>query len=173
MEVAMRRALVVSLSTVGSAVVLALPAAAAAAPTTKNFTEVEAGTRLSTNGNKYEDVYKVKRSPDGLGTVIRDSVLTGDTFPATGTDLAITDYADGRLQAKESFTLGVPHVDGVGTIAGTGTCIRGSLVHRLETCNYKFAGTYDLLTGLTQITLKGTETPAAGGKPGDKHKAPK
>src|ERR1700722_18324683 len=169
MEVEMRRAFVVSLSMVGSAVALALPAAASAAPTTKSFTEIEAGTRLSTNGNKYEDVYKVKSSPDGLGTVIRDSVLTGDTFPATGTDLAITNYADGRLQAKESFTLVVPHVDGVGAIAGTGTCIKGSLVHRLETCNYTFAGTYDLLTGITQIRRRGTETPAAVGKPGKKH----
>jgi hypothetical protein len=169
----MRRALVLSLSTLGSAAALALPAAASAAPTTKSFTEVEAGTRLSTIGNKYEDVYKVKSSPDGLGTVIRDSVLTGDAFPASGTDHAITDFADGRLQATESFTLGVPHVDGVGTITGTGTCTKGSLVHRLETCSYKFAGTYDLLTGITQITLKGTETPAAGGKPGNKHKKPK
>lgn len=166
----MRRSLVLSLSAIGSAAALALPVAASAAPTTRSFTEVEAGTRLSTNGNKYEDVYKVKSSPDGLGTVIRDSILTGDTFPASGTDHAITNFADGRLQATESFTLGVPHVDGVGTITGTGTCTKGSLVHRLETCNYKFAGTYDLLTGFTQITLKGTETPAAGGKPGNKHK---
>jgi hypothetical protein len=164
----MRRACVVSASMVGSALALALPGAAAAAPTTKSFTEVEAGTRLSTNGAKYEDVYKVKSSPDGLGTVIRDSILKGDTFPASGTDTAITDFADGRLQATETFTLGVPHVDGVGTITGTGTCTKGTLVHRLETCNYKFAGTYDLLTGITQITLKGTETPAAGGKPGKK-----
>jgi hypothetical protein len=166
----MRRALVLSLSTIGSAAALALPAVASAAPTTRNFTEVESGTRLSTNGNKYEDVYKVKSSPDGLGTVIRDSVLTGDTFPASGTDTAITDFADGRLQATESFTLGVPHVDGVGTITGTGKCTRGSLGHRLETCSYKFSGTYDLLTGITQLKLKGTETPAAGGKPGNKHK---
>jgi hypothetical protein len=165
----MRRALVLSLSTIGFAVALALPAAASAAPTTRSFTEVEAGTRLSTNGNRYEDVYKVKSSPDGLGTVIRDSVLVGDTFPANGTDHAITNFADGRLQATELFTLGVPHVDGVGTITGTGTCTKGSLVHRLETCNYKFAGTYDLLTGFTQITLKGTETPAAVGKPAKKH----
>ena len=166
----MRRALVLSLSTIGSAAALAVPVAATAAPTSKSFTEVESGTRLSTNGNKYEDVYKVKTSPDGLGTVIRDSVLTGDTLPASGTDNAITYFADGRLQATESFTLGVPHVDGVGTITGTGKCTKGSLVHRLETCNYTFAGTYDLLTGITQITLKGTETPAAGGKPGSKHK---
>ena len=169
----MRRTCVVPLSIAAAAAALALPAASSAAPTTKNFTEVEAGTRLSTSGNKYEDVYKVKRSPDGIGTVIRDSVLTGDTFPASGTDTAITDYADGRLQATESFTLGAPRVDGVGTITGTGKCTKGSLVHRLEQCTYKFSGTYDLLTGITQLTLKGTETPAAGGKPGKKTTKPK
>jgi hypothetical protein len=166
----MRRGLVLSLSTIGFAVALALPAAASAAPTSRNFTEVESGTRLSTNGNKYEDLYKVKSSPDGLGTVIRDSVLLGSTFPANGTDHAITNFADGRLQATELFTLGVPNVDGLGSITGTGTCTKGSLVHRLETCHYKFSGSYDLLTGITQMTLRGTETPAAVGKPGKKHK---
>ena len=83
---------------------------------------------------------------------------------------AIIEQARLKLQATELFTLGVPHVDGVGTITGTGTCTKGSLVHRLEKCNYKFSGTYDLLTGITQLTLKGTETPAAVGKPGKKHK---
>jgi hypothetical protein len=162
-----------SLSTIGFVAALALPAVASAAPTSKHFTEVESGTRLSTHGNKYEDLYKVKRSPDGLGTVIRDSVLTGDTFPASGTAQAITYFSDGRLRSTESYTLGVPHVDGVGTITGTGKCTKGSKAHRLETCSYKLAGTYDLRTGITQITLKGTETPAAGGKPGNKHKKPK
>jgi hypothetical protein len=164
----MRRALLLSLATLGSAAALALPAAASAAPTTKHFTEVESGTRLSTNGNRYEDVYKVKTSPDGLGTVIRDSVLSGNTFPASGTDSAITYFADGRLQATESFTLGVPHVDGLGTITGTGKCTKGSDVHRLETCSYKFSGTYDMLTGITQLKLTGTETPSASGKSGKK-----
>jgi hypothetical protein len=163
----------VSLSAIGLAAALALPAAASGAPTTKRFTEVESGTRLSAHGNKYEDLYKIKRSPDGVGTVIRDSVLSGDTFPASGTTQAVSYFADGRLRSTESFTLGVPRADGVGPISGTGKCTRGSKAHRLETCNYKFAGTYDLRSGITQITLKGTETPAAGGTPGNKHKKPK
>jgi hypothetical protein len=169
----MRRAVMVPLSSIGLAVALALPAGAGAAPTSKHFTEVESGARLSTHGNKYEDVYKIKRSPDGVGTVIRDSVLSGDTFPASGTTQAVSYFSDGRLRSTESFTLGVPRANGVGTISGTGKCTRGSKAHRLETCNYKFAGTYDLRTGITQITLKGTETPAAGGAPGKKHKKPK
>ena len=163
----------VSLSTVGCAAALAAPAAATAAPTTRHFTEVESGTRLSTHGNRYEDVYKIKSSPDGLGTVIRDAVLTGDTFPASGTNQAISYYENGRLRATESYTLGIPHVNGVAPISGTGKCTKGSKAHRLETCRYKFAGTYDLRTRITQITLRGTETPAAGGKSGHKHKKPK
>ena len=169
----MRRAVTVPFSAIGFAAALMLPAAAAAAPTSKHFTEVESGARLSTHGNRYEDVYKIKRSSEGVGTVIRDSVLSGDTFPASGTAQAISYFKDGRLRSTESFTLGVPRANGVGTISGTGKCTRGSKAHRLETCNYKFAGTYDLRTGITQITLKGTETPAAGGKPGKKHKKPK
>ena len=58
----------------GPRAALGLPAAAYGGPHNQNFTEVESGTRLSTNGNKYEDVYKVKSSPDGLGTAIRDPV---------------------------------------------------------------------------------------------------
>jgi hypothetical protein len=173
----MRRAVTVPLSTiglpVGLAVALAVPAGAGAAPTTKHFSEVESGVRLSTHGARFEDVYKIKRGPDGVGTVIRDGKLSGDTFPASGTAQAISYFEDGRLRSTESFTLGVPRTDGVGTITGTGTCTKGSEAHRLETCKYKFAGTYDLRTGITQITLKGTETPAAGGKPGKKHKKPK
>jgi hypothetical protein len=170
----MRRALTVSLSTVGVAAALAAaPAAASAAPTKRSFTEVESGTRLSTHGNRYEDVYKIKRSPDGLGSVVRDAALTGDTFPAAGTDQAISYYENGRLRATESFTLGIPHVDGVGSISGTGTCTKGSKAHRFETCRYTFAGTYDLRTRITQITLRGTETPAARGTSGGKHKKPK
>ena len=67
-----------------------------------------------------------------MGTVIRDSVLTGDRSRHRHRPRD-HDFADGRLQAKESFTLGLPHVNGIGTITGTGTCIKGSLVHRLET----------------------------------------
>ena len=169
----MRRAVtVVPLSTIGLAAALALPSVAVAAPTSRHFTEVESGARLSTHGNRYEDVYKIKRGPDGVGAVIRDSVLSGGTLPASGTTQAVRYFQDGRLRSTESFTLGVPRANGVGTITGTGKCTKGSKAHRLETCNYKLAGTYNLRTGITHVTLKGTETPAAGGKPGKKHKKP-
>src|ERR1700749_3752682 len=113
----MRRTRLLSMSAIAATAVAvaALPAAAAAAPTKRSFTEVEAGARLSTTGNRYEDVYRIKSGTNGVGSVIRDAVLTGDTFPATGTDQATSYFIDGRLRASESFTLGVPHVDGVGT----------------------------------------------------------
>jgi hypothetical protein len=153
----MRRAVTVSLSTIGFAAALAVPAGAQAAAK-RHFIEVESGTRLSSHGSRYEDVYKIKKSPAGVGSAVRDSVLSGDTFPAGGTDQAISYYKDGRLRAAESYTLSAPHVDGVGTITGTGVCTKGSKAHRLETCHYTLAGTYDLRTGITQITLRGTET---------------
>src|ERR1700761_8755215 len=113
-EVAMRRTVTVPLSAIGLGVALALPAAAQGAPTTKKFTEVESGGRRSAPGNTYQDVYKIKRAPSGLGTVIRDSVLNGDTFPASGTAQAISYFEDGRLRSTESFTLGVPRRRGAG-----------------------------------------------------------
>ena len=161
----MRRALTVSLSTIGFAAALAVPGVAQAAPK-RHFVEVESGTRLSSHGHRYEDVYKIKKSPSGVGSAVRDSVLTGSTFPASGTDQAISYYKDGRLRAAETFTLGTPHVDGVGAISGTGVCTKGSKAHRLETCHYTFSGTYDLRTGITQLTLTGTYTLAT------KHKKP-
>src|ERR1700753_4382609 len=148
----MRRALTVSLSTIGFAAALAVPGVAQAK---RHFTEVESGTRLSTHGNRYEDVYKIKKSPDGLGSAVRDAVLGGDTFPVAGTDQSISYYQNGRLRASETFTLGAPHVDGLGTISGTGVCTKGSTAHRGETCHYTFSGTYDLRTQITQITLRG------------------
>jgi hypothetical protein len=153
----MRRTLVVTLSMAGAIVGLGAPLAAQAAPR-RHFTEVEAGTRLSTHGSRYEDVYKIKKSPSGVGAAVRDAVLSGNELPASGTDQAISYYKDGRLRTTESFTLGVPHTNGIGTITGTGKCTRGSKAHRGETCNYKFSGTYDLRTHFTQITLTGTET---------------
>ena len=62
------------------------------------------------------------------------------------------------LRASETFTLGAPHVDGIGAISGTGVCTKGSKAHRGETCRYTFSGTYDLRTQITQITLRGTYT---------------
>jgi hypothetical protein len=124
----------------------------------KGFTSVETGTRLSTDGPRFEDTYKVKQSPFGEGTVIRDSTLQGSSFPATGTDNAKTYDRGGRTFAHETFTLGPPNVDGVGPITGNGTCRSGTGTHHGETCTYTIKGTYDLITGTTTMTLTGTYT---------------
>jgi hypothetical protein len=164
----MRRTMVA----VGSAVALAVGAAPAlaagggkkpakpthAAPVPKGFESVETGTRLSTDGDRFEDTYKVQQSPFGEGTVIRDAVLTTAAFPATGTDTAKTYDRGGRTFAKETFTLGTPNVDGVGPITGNGTCQSGTGSHKGETCTYTMKGTYDLITGTTSVTLNGTFT---------------
>jgi hypothetical protein len=137
----------------------------ASKPKKKAFTAVQAGIRLSTVGLRYEDTYRVKRSPFGEGSVIRDAVLTRTTFPATGSDTAKTYDRGGRTFAKETFTLGTPNVDGVGAISGNGTCESGTGTHFGETCTYSFKGHYDLITGFTQITLTGTYTLGAKHKP--------
>jgi hypothetical protein len=128
------------------------------APVPKGFESVETGTRLSTDGDRFEDTYKVQQSPFGEGTVIRDAVFSTSAFPATGTDTAKTYDRGGRTFAKETFTLGTPNVDGVGPITGNGTCQSGTGSHKGETCTYTIKGSYDLITGTTSVTLNGTYT---------------
>jgi hypothetical protein len=134
------------------------PAKHKPAPVPKGFTSVQTGVRLSTSGNAFEDTYKVKQSPFGEGTVIRDANFAASTFPASGSDTAKTYDRGGRTFAHETFTLGTPNVDGIGPISGKGTCTSGTGTHHGETCTYTIKGTYDLITGITSMTLTGTYT---------------
>jgi hypothetical protein len=80
---------------------------------------------LSSTALRFEDVYRIKRSPDGIGAAVRDGSLAGTVFPVNGRDRVISSFKDGRLIATETFTLGTPRLDGVGTISGHGTCAGG------------------------------------------------
>jgi hypothetical protein len=158
----MRRTLGVSLGAVAALATVAAPAIAAAPHASsihKHFTETESGIQLSVSGNRFEDSFKIKASPFGVGTVIRDAAFTGDTFPASGKDTATSYYKDGRLIANETLTYGAPLTDGVGTITGTGTCSGGTFNHQGETCTYTIKGSYDLITSRVYLTLSGTYTP--------------
>ena len=160
-------ALLTAAAAAASAVTAPTMAVAAGTPATsihRHFTEVEAGVQLSATGTRFEDTYKVKSSPFGEGSVIRDATLTGDTYPVSGKDTATSYYKDGRLTANETVTLGVPNIDGVGPVTGTGTCQGGTFKHQGETCTYTLKGTYDLITGQMFLTLTGTYTPAASSK---------
>ena len=129
------------------------------------FVAIEVGNRLSTTGPRYEDLYRVLKSPFGEGSVVRDSTLTGTTFPASGTDIAKTFDRGGRTFAHETFALGTPNTDGLGPITGNGTCRSGTGTHFGETCTYTMKGTYDLITGITRLTLTGTYTLGSRAKP--------
>ncbi|MDQ2894152.1 MAG: hypothetical protein M3Y09_00650 [Actinomycetota bacterium] len=163
----MRRALVMALGTIGFLVGSCGSAAAVTVPKarTKPFSEVEAGVTLSSTGLRFEDVYRVKRSPDGEGAAVRDGIYGGSTFPVSGTDTVTSNYKDGRQTASETFTLGIPRLDGVGTITGHGRCTGGTNQHQLEKCSYTLKGTYDLRTSVFNITLSGTDSRVTTGKP--------
>ncbi len=164
LEVGMRRTLVMGIGSLAVALGSAGPALAAAphaASIHKQFSEREAGVQLSMAGTRFEDTYRIKASPFGEGTTIRDATLTGTSFPASGKDTATSYYKDGRLIANETFTLAPPAIDGVGAITGTGTCSGGTFKHQGETCTYTIRGSYDLITGVRFMTLTGTYTPAA------------
>jgi hypothetical protein len=130
------------------------------APKEHHFITVQDGSRLSTTGNRFEDVFRIKRSPSGEGAVIRDAVVSSTSFPVTGTDTAVTYDHGGRTVARESFTLGTPNATGYGPITGKGTCKRraGTGLHLDESCTYTFKGDYDLITGQVNMALTGTYT---------------
>ena len=156
----MRNAWVLAVGTIGLLIGSCPPAGAVTVPKlrTKPFSEVEAGVMLSTGGLRFEDVYRIKRSPDGEGAAVRDGVFGGTTFPVSGTDTVTSNYKDGRQTASETFVLGVPQLDGIGAIAGHGRCTGGTNQHQLEKCSYAFRGTYELKTGVYVITLSGTDS---------------
>ena len=153
---------------VAGAAVPALAAGSHAAAGERHFVEIEAGTELSTTGNRFEYVFRVKSGPFRGGATIRDGALTGDTFPASGKDTATALYLDGRLVANETIMLGAPLTDGVGAVTGTGTCTGGTFKHQGETCTYTIKGSYDLVTGREYLTLRGTYTPSSTASTGKK-----
>ncbi len=156
----MRRASMIGVA-VAAVAGLGVPGVAPAAGKARHkrsFTAVAVGAQISANGNRFETVYRVIRSPDGGGAAIQDGVLLGATYPVSGTDTMKLFYADGVQRTSSSFTRSAPHTDGVGDISGTGTCTTGSGLHKGETCTYTIAGTYDLNTGVTKLRLTGTFT---------------
>lgn len=156
----MRRAsfIGVALAAAAGLVVPAAAPAAGKAPHKRSFTAVAVGAQLSTNGNRFETVYRVIRSPDGGGAGMQDGVLLGTTYPVTGNDAMKLFYADGVQRMSDTFTRGAPHTDGVGDITGKGTCTTGSGLHKDEKCTYTITGTYDLNTGVTKLRFAGTFT---------------
>ena len=122
------------------------------------FTTVAVGATISTTGDRFEKVYRVKRSPDGGGGAIQDGALAGTTFPVSGRDTMELFFRNGLQMTADTFTIAAPAVDGVGTITGTGHCTHGTGAHRGETCNFKITGTYDLQTTVTTLRLAGTFT---------------
>lgn len=173
----MRRATLAGLSTTAALLIGgAAPALAAKSPPSgsgkkhahhhkRPFVAIEVGNRLSTTGPRFEDIYRVKKSPFGEGSVVRDAVLSGTAFPASGTATAKTYDRGGRTFARETFALGPPNTDGRGAITGNGTCRSGTGTHFGETCTYTLKGTYDLISGITRLTLTGTYTLGSRARP--------
>ena len=156
----MRRAAMMVLATTGLLGLACQPATAAPAPRlhTKHFSAIESGVLLSSTGLRFEDVYRIKRSPDGIGAAVRDGSFAGTVFPVSGSDRVISSFKDGRQTATETFAFGTPRLDGVGTITGHGKCTGGTGPHQQERCAYAITGTYDLTTNLFQIALSGTDS---------------
>jgi hypothetical protein len=125
------------------------------------FTETLVGAQISTTGGRFENVYRVKHSPDLGGAMIQDGSLGGSVYPVTGTDSTISFFRDGDRTSRDTFTLSAPNTAGIGAITGKGTCTNGTNFHKFETCTYTYKGTYNIFTRVSQITLTGTDTRAS------------
>lgn len=156
----MRRTHIATVATIGIAAAgVGAQASAAPKPTrTRSFSTIAVGAMISSAGNRFEKVYRVKRSPDGGGGAIQDAILAGSSFPVTGHDTMELFFRDGLQMTADTFTLGPPQTDGIGAITGTGKCTHGTGMHQGEKCAYKITGTYDLQSTVTQLRLAGTFT---------------
>jgi hypothetical protein len=157
----MRSALIAATAAVGLAAVPGVCAEAAAAgkpARSKAFSTIAVGAMISSTGNRFEKVYRIKRSPDGEGGAIQDGNLDGTVFPVTGHDTMLLFFSDGTQMTADTFTLGPPGIDGIGAVTGDGKCTTGTGTHQGETCFYKISGTYDLETTVTTLRLAGTFT---------------
>ena len=157
-----RAALVTAVGILGLALGgVSLPAGAA---TTKgkrvqrSFTETLVGAQISTTGPRFENVWRIKHSPDLGGAMIQDGELHGSVYPITGTDSTISFFRNGDRTSRNTFTMSVPNVNGVGTIDGHGICTNGTNFHKTETCTYTFKGTFNIFTKVSEITISGTDT---------------
>jgi hypothetical protein len=158
-----RTTLAAAAATIGMTVATGGGGASAAtkAPVKKSFSTIAVGAMISTAGDRFENVYRIKRSPDGPGAGIQDGVLLGTTYPVAGHDAIKTFYANGMQRTVDTFSLGAPHTDGVGAVTGNGKCAGGTGVHQKETCTYAITGSYDLQTGVTKLRFAGTFTQPA------------
>jgi hypothetical protein len=126
--------------------------------TERPFTETVVGAQISTSGGRFENVYRIKRSPDLGGAMIQDGELHGSIYPVTGTDSTISFFRNGDRTTRDTFTLNAPNTAGIGTITGKGICTNGTNFHKSETCTYSLRGTYDIFTHVSDFTMTGTDT---------------
>jgi hypothetical protein len=156
-----RAALVTAVGILGLGLGVSWPAAAATPKgkrTERSFTEALVGAQISTTGARFENVWRVKRSPDLGGAMIQDGELHGSTYPVIGTDTTISFFRNGDRTTRDTFTMNAPDINGIGTITGKGICTNGTNFHKFETCTYTLKGTFDVFTHVSQITLTGTDT---------------
>ncbi|MBV9816817.1 MAG: hypothetical protein JOZ07_00545 [Solirubrobacterales bacterium] len=155
----MRKGLAIAVTSAVAAGAVALPAGAATNKRgERSFTERLSGTRLSSSGNRFEDLFRIKRSLDGGGAAIYDVQLNGTTYPVSAEGSMIAFFRDGARNTRDTFKLLAPGTDGIGSIAGNGTCVGGTGLHKFETCTYRIKGNYNVVTGVTFMTLTGTDT---------------
>lgn len=134
-----------------AALALGLTAEAGAKTTTVHFKGTIIGAQVSSNENVYDlrglglrgaaiQVFK----PNGKGT--------------GGTDTTTGYYGNGTVVSTDKYTNSAPNANGIVTIRGNGTFVRGTGLYKRVRGSYTFTGTLNTKNGRLKVTLKGTET---------------
>src|SRR4051794_33285662 len=100
------------------AVAVGIPGASAATkkhPLSQDFL----GAQISASGLKGVTAYQVKDATYGVGAGLQHNVVTGTTFPLSGSDTSIVFFAKGTEKTKDTFKLAAPDANGISAVTGS------------------------------------------------------
>jgi hypothetical protein len=115
-----------------------------------HFTTKIVGAQISAT----QAVYKAHDSHFGNGAGVQTVKLTG----LDGTDKEITYYGNAAARSKGTFKLGTPDAKGNATLTGSGHDVGGTGTAKRLRSTYTYRGTFNLNTGIFNVTLTGTYT---------------
>jgi hypothetical protein len=112
------------------------------------------GARLSTG----DYAFKVVSSLDGTGAAVTRVTSATSSYPVIGTSVTTVYFPDGVSKQHVSFKQDAPNSQGISKFTGSGRCTGGSRIHKRETCQYTFTGTYNIKTNQNDLTITGADS---------------
>lgn len=147
----MRKATIAMAALITAALAVGLAVGAEAKTTTVHFKGTIIGAQVSSN----ENVYDLR----GIG--IRGAsiqIFRANAKGTGGTDTTTGYYVNGTAVSADKYTNSLPNANGIMTIRGSGTFVRGTGLYSHVRGGYTFTGTLNTKNGRLKVTLKGTQS---------------